>query len=72
MNPPSGSLGIVQVRSIHLLFESLERMNRKDLNDPRTAVRGIGINLVTLVNRKDLNDPCTAVQGIDKNPGDTC
>ena len=46
-NPPNGSLGIVQVRSIYLALLDfgvgilILHMNRVDLNDPCTAVQGI-------------------------------
>ena len=44
-------------------------MNRKDLNNPQTAVWGIRETpLLELSRRKDLNDPQTAVWGIRETP----
>ena len=39
-------------------------LDRKDLNNPPTAVGGIKNDRVGLGNRKDLNNPPTAVGGI--------
>ena len=38
--------------------------SRKDLNNPRTAVRGIPTSFGSACSRKDLNNPRTAVRGI--------